>query len=89
MRKYIVERAKPQMVHAHCRLQTHTHKIRNSLLFHGDNGFLTAPHFYVTRTVLVLIEFPTPSIRCQIVFPTSGHTDCIEVYFLTVDFDSL
>jgi len=35
-------------------LQTHTHNMYYLLLFHGNNGQVNAPHYYVLRTLPVL-----------------------------------
>jgi len=34
--------------------ETHTHNIRSFFLFHGNNGYMNAPHCYAVRTLPVI-----------------------------------
>ena len=84
MRENIVDRGRPQMLHAPCRIQTHTKC--NTHCFSTATMVLWT-HLIVTLYVHCLFWWiTTPSFRCQIILPTSGHTDCSQVYSFNCGF---
>jgi len=44
--------------HTHSHTHTHTANIYYSLLFHGKNGYVDAPHYYVYMHIARFVLFP-------------------------------